>query len=72
MSTEKVCERCERPVAVEADNYDTFEHMHWICFHYEFEHDPFDPDEECGAGGCPSKVIHARPERRPLPEHPVL
>lgn len=31
--------------------------MHYVCFHYEFEHDPVDPDEECGAGGCPSGAL---------------
>jgi hypothetical protein len=31
--------------------------MHYVCFHYEFEHDPADPDEECTAGGCPSGAI---------------
>jgi hypothetical protein len=39
--------------------------MHYVCFHYEFEHDPVDPDEECGAGGCPSAAVGPRPERRP-------
>jgi hypothetical protein len=39
--------------------------MHYVCFHYEFEHDPADPDEECYAGGCPSSAVHPRPERRP-------
>jgi hypothetical protein len=24
-----------------------------------------DPDEECGAGGCPSEAINPRPDRRP-------
>ena len=59
------CRRCSRPVAVELDQYDVFEQMHYVCFHYEFEHDPVDPDEECSAGGCPSGAIHPRPERRP-------
>jgi hypothetical protein len=31
-----------------------FEGMHWVCFHYEFEHDPVDPDDDCGVAGCPS------------------
>jgi hypothetical protein len=31
-----------------------FERMHYVCFHYEFEHDPADPDDDCGAAGCPS------------------
>ncbi len=28
-----------------------------MCFHYEYEHDPFDPDQECEAGGCPSGAL---------------
>lgn len=27
--------------------------MHYVCFHYEFEH-AGDPDVECLAGGCPA------------------
>jgi len=31
--------------------------MHYVCFHYEFEHDSSrsnaDPDEDCGVPGCP-------------------
>jgi hypothetical protein len=52
------CRRCGQPVRVSRDNYDVFEQMHYVCFHYEFEHqvarqDP-DPDEDCGVLGCPS------------------
>ena len=61
----RLCRRCDRPVTVEADRYEVFEQMHYVCFHYEFEHDPTDPDEECEAGGCPSAAVHPRPERRP-------
>jgi hypothetical protein len=56
-----ICVRCGRPVEQEADNYETFERMQWVCFHYEFEHEG-DPDIECGAGGCPSATIHPRPK----------
>jgi hypothetical protein len=42
-----------------------FEQMHYVCFHYEFEHGELDVDEECGAGGCPSAVVNPRPMRRP-------
>ena len=52
------CTRCGRPVRVSAEQYEAFKRMHYVCFHYEFEHDPFDPDEECNAGGCPSSRIH--------------
>jgi hypothetical protein len=67
MSEPLLCRRCHRPVVVEADRYDVFEGMHYVCFHYEFEHDPTDPDEECAAGGCPSSAIRPRPDRRPTP-----
>jgi hypothetical protein len=59
------CRRCERPVVLSYDQYEVFEQMHYVCFHYEFEHDPVDPDEECYAGGCPSATVNPRPERRP-------
>jgi len=48
-----------------AQQYDVFEQMHYVCFHYEFEHDPIDPDEECSAGACPSRTVNPRPMRRP-------
>ena len=48
------CVRCGRPVATE--HYELFERMHYVCFHYEFEHGDLDVDEECGAGGCPSRT----------------
>lgn len=60
-----LCRRCHRPVEISRDQYDVFERMHYVCFHYDFEHDPVDPDEECGAGGCPSAAVNPRPERRP-------
>jgi hypothetical protein len=64
------CRRCRRPVEISRDQYDVFEQMHYACFHYEFEHDPTDPDEECGAGGCPSAAINPRLDRRPGHEPP--
>ena len=42
---------------VSAEQYEVFERMHYVCFPYEFEHDPADPDEECQAGGCPSASL---------------
>ncbi len=30
--------------------------MHYVCFHFEFEHRG-DPDVECSAGGCPAAGI---------------
>ena len=52
MTHEKVCKRCSKPVTVNADNYDTFEQMHWLCFHLEYEH-VGDPDTACGDPSCP-------------------
>ncbi|MFE6649888.1 hypothetical protein ACFVJS_25220 [Nocardioides sp. NPDC057772] len=40
-----------------ATNFETVEQMHYVCFHYEFEHGDIDVDEECNAGGCPSASI---------------
>ena len=53
------CIRCGREVRLSREQYQIFERMHYVCFHYEFEHDPFDPDEECDAGGCPSFKLDA-------------
>lgn len=56
---EEYCLRCHRPIRVIAEHSRTFEGMHYVCFHYEFEHGDADPDEECSAGGCPSSSILA-------------
>jgi hypothetical protein len=37
--------------------------MHYVCFHYEFEHGDADVDQECGAGGCPSASLAGGRER---------
>jgi hypothetical protein len=47
-----ICVRCHQPVTVNHDSYDAFEHMHWLCFHLEFEH-LADPDEPCNDPSCP-------------------
>jgi len=33
------CRRCQQPVLRFAEDYETFERMHWSCFHYAFEHE---------------------------------
>jgi hypothetical protein len=39
-----------------------FEQMHWVCFHYEFEHgDDRDPDQACRDPSCPSRMIDPDP-----------
>jgi hypothetical protein len=62
-----LCRRCHRAVKVFRDQFDAFEHMHYVCFRYEFGHAPVDPDEECGAGGCPSAAINPRLTAAPAP-----
>ena len=46
------CVRCGKPVIVNADRYSVYEGMHWICFHFEFEHKG-DPDAPCDCPDCP-------------------
>ena len=52
MSEIKICRHCKEPVVVNAENYDVFENMHWLCFHLAFEHNS-DPDEKCDDPSCP-------------------
>jgi hypothetical protein len=62
VSEDLVCERCGRVVVVNATNFETFERMHWVCFHYEFEHgDGVDPDAACRDPACPSRQIDQDP-----------
>ncbi|GAB3165235.1 hypothetical protein GCM10027059_22640 [Myceligenerans halotolerans] len=56
---ELICRRCDRPVRVSAAQLDVFEQMHYMCFHYEFEHGEVDVDQACSAGGCPSATVGA-------------
>jgi hypothetical protein len=49
---ERVCVRCHEPVTRFYDDYETFERMHWLCFHLEFEHSG-DADTPCGDPSCP-------------------
>jgi hypothetical protein len=51
------CRRCQRAVKVSAAQFEVFERMHYVCFHYDFEHGEYDVDEECTAGGCPSASL---------------
>ncbi|MBX9158517.1 hypothetical protein ACTFR8_23255 [Bacillus cereus group sp. MYBK15-3] len=46
------CKRCGKPVVKGKKDYSLFEGMHWVCFHFEFEHGEFDPDEPCNDPGC--------------------
>lgn len=53
MAETHTCRRCGLPVIAYAADFETFEEMHYVCFHYAFEHEG-DPDIECTAGGCPA------------------
>jgi hypothetical protein len=57
-SEDLLCQRCGVPVLVNRIHYETFERMHYTCFHYELEHTlpdgSRDPDGYCGVVGCPS------------------
>jgi hypothetical protein len=46
------CVRCGQPVQANADCYQVFERMHWLCFHLEFEHRG-DADQPCEDPSCP-------------------
>jgi hypothetical protein len=51
-----ICVRCKTPVIKNKANYETFERMHYFCFHIEYEHNgfgDFDIDEFCYVPGCP-------------------
>jgi hypothetical protein len=51
-----LCARCDREVVDARESYEVFERMHYVCFHFEFEHDT-DPDIGCEAMGCPSSEL---------------
>lgn len=60
-----ICTRCNRPVVREAESYETFERMHWSCFHYAFEHRMAgsaddDPDIACRDPSCPARAFDSQ------------
>jgi hypothetical protein len=54
---DKICKRCGLPIKVNKELSDVFEDMHWLCFHLEFEHGDYDPDEPCDDPSCPWNKI---------------
>jgi hypothetical protein len=56
-----ICVRCGRPVERNRGYYETFERMHWSCFHYEFEHEG-DPDIACPDPSCPARRFDPEPQ----------
>lgn len=51
MSNELNCKSCGHHV--EKQDAEMFEGMHWLCFHFAFEHNG-DPDEPCRSRHCPT------------------
>jgi len=59
MHDPKICIRCGTPVRLSKEKYELYDRMHWICYHLEFEHSDYDPDEPCDHPNCPWNRIHA-------------
>lgn len=55
---EQICTGCGKPVSSSEDEFNLFENMHWICFHFEFEHGDHDKDEPCEDPSCPWNRIN--------------
>lgn len=66
-----LCRRCNRPVVRSRETYEVYERMHYVCFHYEFEHDDYDPDAACRDPSCPSRQIDPDPPTDWLTEHGI-
>lgn len=60
---DNACRRCGRAVVRNAEVRDVFEGMHWVCFHYEFEHNDGagDPDVACPDPSCPARAFDPEP-----------
>ena len=61
--TDLMCARCGRPVERNAERFETLEHMHWLCFHLEFEHfdGRGDADAACPDPACPARAFDPSP-----------
>ena len=59
------CRECGGRVLVSARWFETFERMHYTCFHYAFEHEAFRPGRRVHRGRLPVRRRGplARPER---------
>ena len=45
-----------------AARWEVFEHMHWLCFHLEYEHDVTrDADLACADPSCPARAFDPDP-----------
>jgi hypothetical protein len=56
-----ICRHCHYPVAQALHPYDVMECMHWVCFHYVFEHGEVDVDRACQDPSCPSRMVDPNP-----------
>ena len=56
-----ICRHCHCPVAQALYPYDVMEGMHWVCFHYVFEHFEIDIDRACKDPSCPSRMVDPDP-----------
>ncbi len=51
------CRKCGKEIArFKDDALEIFEGMHWLCFHFEYEHEG-EPDEACSDFSCPNLKI---------------
>ena len=71
------CARCRLPVVRSSNSYPEQKQMHWVCFHYAFEHrdGTRDPDQACSSQTCPARTLDSSPPPewkatpRHMPEH---
>ncbi len=47
------CKSCGHIIDASIDQIEMFEGMHWVCFHFAYEHN-VDPDEPCRSRQCPT------------------
>lgn len=57
-----ICKSCLEPVESSSEDYYLFEGMHWICFHFTFEHNT-DRDKPCSDPSCPWNRINDLKEK---------
>lgn len=53
LAPSQVCRACGG-LSASPDFASVFERMHYVCFHFEFEHGDNDRDQSCGLAGCPA------------------
>jgi len=49
---DSLCIHCNKPVVFSKKDYEIYYHMHYICYHFIYEHN-VDQDEACRAPSCP-------------------